>query len=321
MKNFKWAIFGFLLTGLLGLGCYGCQELTGGEQTSELQQVEQHELQSSSREGLGGIAIGGSLENLQKRVDELETNIIEISDEQETISQVFSDYKKEVKSKKNSQSKLLLLSCMLGFLGVVLGILSLLRLGNYKKRLDWNEGELEELRKRKSENKDAIDGNVSAKRVNSVSSSSLPPAEVVDLLGRVKLIEGGLAELSAWVRSNQAVQISETDKMTRTEQVAAKKGYFGSAIGGERGRGYFKKLLETREDARFSAQVYGIEARFRPIVPVGAILSSDAMELAVEFSGVPKNMAVAMEIESEGEARLLDDKWVIVEKVKIILKK
>lgn len=100
-----------------------------------------------------------------------------------------------------------------------------------------------------------------------------------------------------------------------------KTAYFGPAIGGAEGTGYFKKLLESKEDARFSARITDQRAEFIPVVPLNAIISSDAMDLAVEFEGVSKSEATDMVVLKKGMAQQMGEKWIIVQKAVITLKR
>lgn len=114
----------------------------------------------------------------------------------------------------------------------------------------------------------------------------------------------------------------EPTKQPQTQNFSSSKmGYFKQVISGEGGNGYFKKLFDTSdEEVRFSAEIFGTEAKFQPM-HISSIKSFDQMDLAVECQGIVKSEAGTMSIIEPGRAKKDGERWIITAKAVVYLKK
>lgn len=245
--------------------------------------------------------VADTLNGMKERIKELETMV------SETKSDVDSLKTKSEETKSNKFREICLLG--VGLIGIVMAIAAIHIANKQKKRLNRDRNDIENLKKQFS------DFNNTTVKCNS-TVSHVPSGEYSELLRRISSLEGFRNQLKANASQSGVSQQSSmpTDKNTR-------HGYFGTAIVGKGGKGYFKKLLSNGEDARFSVQVVDENAEFEPIVQVDAITSIDAMDLAIEFEGVSKSEAINMSVKQNGVAKLMDEKWIIIQKAVVILKK
>ena len=184
-------------------------------------------------------------------------------------------------------------------------------------RLSRHREEIESLRQLLNERR--FEPNVTGtKRTNYSASSSIPNNEISDLSRKIQHLENELLK----IQKTTLVHGTPTPSTITPPIKPTRIGYFGTAISGENGTGYFKKVLESKDsDARFSAQIIDGSANFEPIASLSSIKSSDYMDLAVEFEGVSKNEATDMSVHYKGLAQQIGDKWIIVKKAVITLKK
>ena len=143
--------------------------------------------------------------------------------------------------------------------------------------------------------------------------------EILDLSRRIQYLENELSKIKRTI----PVHVTPTSSTSYTPPIKPTKiSYFGTAISGENGTGYFKKVFESKDsDARFLAEITDGSAEFEPIVSLSTIKSSDYMDLAVKFEGVSKNEAMNMSVHHKGLAQQIGDKWIIKEKAVIMLTK
>lgn len=153
----------------------------------------------------------------------------------------------------------------------------------------------------------------STHHVGSGSSQYISYSEYSKILRRLGALEQR-AQLTNQTGISQRSEILDKRRDTK------KEGYFGSPAEGAEGRGYFKRLLETRDGARFKVEVEGNNAKFTPIVQVGELVSSDAMDLAVAYDGdVDKNDSPSdISIKQPGIAITSGDKWIIQNKAIVV---
>lgn len=149
-----------------------------------------------------------------------------------------------------------------------------------------------------------------------------PASDIESLHRRVSELETQLRMLK-----NGTVQINNQPKQpqvpnNRVEKPATPQcGYFGTPI--QASEPYYRKLLISREpEARFSAEVNGNKAIFKPLDSsnyFGTLVSTDAMRVAIDFCGCATAEASSMQVIMPGEAVLKDNKWIITKKSKVQL--
>lgn len=106
---------------------------------------------------------------------------------------------------------------------------------------------------------------------------------------------------------------------------SSKNGYFGNPV--QASDPYFKKILVSRDsEARFSVEICGDKAIFRPLESysyLGTFISNDAMRCAIDFVGdcTPKNNPSSMRVITPGEAEQRDNRWFITKKAQVHLSK
>ena len=186
-----------------------------------------------------------------------------------------------------------------------------------KQNRNESRNEIENL---KSQLKSYLANNKSSLKRN-IHTTPIDNNKISDIEKKINHLENELSKMAMVSYSAHNITLPQSQTPPVPQQFNTKSAYFGTAISGEKGKGYFKKLLANKEDARFSAQITDKKAMFAPIVPLNAIISSDAMDLAIEFIGVSKNEAVDMSITHEGIAQQVGEKWIIIQKAIIKLKK
>lgn len=199
--------------------------------------------------------------------------------------------------------------CGIAIFAVLLAIMCIIRCASLNKRLNRHRDEIEELKR---------DQQTALFAPKSVAKTSTP-ADYESLKRRIFNMESQIHRLSSAPRS---VQQSVESVVTPHVSDARKNGYFGNPIAGA--EPYFKKLLSSCDsDARFSVEISGDKAIFRPLESasyLGTFKSIDAPKLAIEFKGqCALSDANYMKVITPGEAISKDGKWVITKKATVYL--
>ena len=258
-------------------------------------------------------AITDSINNLREK-------IMDLTEKYEKVYQELSEVKmdnKKINDEKATNKWYILIGGGIGLLGLIVSIFAFGKTGKCNNRLSRHREEIESLRQLLNERR--FEPNVTGtKRTNYSASSSIPNNEISDLSRKIQHLENELLK----IQKTTLVHGTPTPSTITPPIKPTRIGYFGTAISGENGTGYFKKVLESKDsDARFSAQIIDRSANFEPIASLSSIKSSDYMDLAVEFEGVSKNEATDMSVHYKGLAQQIGDKWIIVKKAVITLKK
>lgn len=200
---------------------------------------------------------------------------------------------------------------VISILSVIFALISILRITKLKDRLDRHRKDIDKL---KNEISDLY---ITSQQQYSKLQNAVSSTEFKHLSTKVKTIENTVKNNTVNVNNSDLIRNTNVPKEEPKE--SSRKGYFGTAISGEGGNGYFKRLLDSREDARFEVTVVETSATFEPMAHLNAIKSSDAMDLAIEFEGVSKHDATSMSIRHKGKAQQMGDKWIIINKAVVTL--
>lgn len=257
--------------------------------------------------------VADTLNGMKEKMKELETELSKVSLMASRTKSDMDLLKAKLDGAKSNKIQVIFICGVLGLIGIVMAIAAFYVANKQKKRLNRHRSDIEGLKKQFS------NFNNTTIKPNS-TTSHVPSSEYSELLRRMSSLEKEFRTLPTTNISQNVVP--QQDSMSVVEPYKnTRHGYFGTAIVGEGGKGYFKKLLDNKEDARFSVHVADENAEFEPIVQIDAITSIDAMDLAIEFEGVSKSEATNMSVKQNGRARFVDEKWIITQKAVVILKK
>lgn len=132
-------------------------------------------------------------------------------------------------------------------------------------------------------------------------------------------LERRVAELEKKIQQLTSPSIAVQPSVSHSTPEMVKNGYFGNPVNND-AEPYFKKLLTSKDsDARFTVEVSGNKATFKPLdIPgsPGTFRSSDALRAAVNFTEI-STASSHMQVNAPGEAELRDNKWLITKKAKI----
>lgn len=251
------------------------------------------------------------------------------------LSHSIQEIKKDLKDLEESTEKLsetksnlweIFLAWVFSALSLAVAIFALVKTFQYKKQADSQEQRIREMQSQLNNQSNTLTNNGNAPTISQTYRSS---NDIDKLKGDLSKVSERVNSLERKIANSMTTQQSQVPIITPTpvvEPTTPKKPekiqYFGFAVRGEAGNGYFKKILETLDnEARFSATVSGQTAEFEPIGSLELIKSYDYMDLAIEFNGVSKLEATSMTLIKPGVAKLHDGKWIITKKAMITLRK
>lgn len=208
----------------------------------------------------------------------------------------------------------------IALLALVLSIVALSKNSNLNKRLDRHREDISNLK---------LDKVKTSHQPQPISKPSVP-TDYESLNRRVFDLEFSFNNLSATVgrlmiNSSQKVEPTSTVNEVKVPEVEnafeTKKGYFGIPV--KSNDPYFKKLLKSQDsEARFSVEITGNKAYFKPIESsqyLGTFISSDALRVAIKFTGCEPENATQMKVITDGNAELKEDRWYITKKATVYL--
>lgn len=199
----------------------------------------------------------------------------------------------------------------ISFFSLIIAILSIVKVYKFHNRLDRHRNTIKQLREEVS------DLNFKPQQQVRSTSNSVSRSEFSTLASKVANIEN-IVKNNVTNANNRDINKGANVHKNEPKEIS-KIGYFGPAVSGEGGTGYFKKLLDSIEDARVKASIIGNSATYEPTIPLNTIKSSDWIDLAVDFEGVSKNEATSMAIKHKGYAEKKGDKWIIINKAVVTL--
>lgn len=259
-----------------------------------------------------------SVNGLKEVVTKLSSNVSAINVKLNQTSDSIKDLNESVETQKNKGMWFIIFGGGLGIIGFIIAIVSLIKISSLKHEIC----DLQKSRTRQRNDITHLQNDnlrtTNNQRTGYTNSQQVSYREFSELASRVKTLEQ-----KAYPQNQSFIErsVQQPRKNTVTKKEKNVEGYFGSAVEGGEGRGYFKRLLESRDGARFKVSVEGNNAEFIPIIQVGELISSDAMDLAVEYDGnvnksdSPRNMKV----KQSGRAVKDGDKWTIINKAIVIL--
>lgn len=250
-----------------------------------------------------------SIKQVEIKIENLKSQIEDISTKSESS---LTDLKNSIKEIKSHNTWCVIIAWAISLVSFIIAIVSIVKVSKLNGRLDHHRNEIEQLKGEIS--------NINFRPQQQVrpSSKTVSFQEFSALASRVIKIENTVMNNTSNV-SNRDFNRSTNIPKEEPKEIS-KNGYFGTAVCGEGGKGYFRKLLDSSEEARFRVIVMGDFATYEPTVPLNAIKSSDAMDLAIEFEGATKNEATDMTVKYKGKAQKMGDKWIIINKVVVTLK-
>ena len=248
-----------------------------------------------------------TIKQVESKFQNIQSQVAEVSKESESS---FNELKNDMKETNTRYTWYFLIAVAISVISSIIALISILKISKLNDRLHRHRKEIDQLRG------DISNLNFRPQQVKS-TSNPVSRSEFNTLATRITKIENVVMNNTINVNNRESNRSTNIHKEEPKE--ISKTGYFGPAISGEVGTGYFKKLLDSSEDARFRAAVIDNTATYEPIVHLNAIKSSDAMDLAIEFEGVSKNEATAMSIKHKGKATKVGDKWIIVNKAVVTL--
>ena len=245
-----------------------------------------------------------TIKQVEIKIENLHTQLFEVQSD-------FNKLKESVQEDKARNKWSVLIAWAISLISFIIAVVSLVKVSKLNSRLDRHRKEIEQLKGEIS--------NLNFKPQQQVKSSqnSVSYSEFLNLANKVTNIEKSIKNNTASANNKDLIRSINVPKEDLKE--ISKNGYFGTAISGEGGSGYFRRLLDSNDDARFRAIVIGDSATYEPMVPLNAIKSSDAMDLAIEFEGVSKHDATSMSIKHKGKAQKMGDKWIIINKAVVTL--
>ena len=290
----------FVIVLLSGFFC-SCEEKSASDNASN---TSNHEVVDKTNSNVNK----DSIKQVEIKIENLHTQLLEVSKKNESY---FNELKESVQEDKARNTWSVLIAWAISFISSIIAIVSLVKVSKLNSRLNRHRNDIEQLKR------DISNINFRPQQQVRPSSKTVSVQEFSALANRVTKIENTLKNNTSNV-SNRDFNRSTNIPKEEPKEIS-KNGYFGTAVCGEGGNGYFRKLLDSSEEARFRVNVMGDFATYEPLVPLNAIKSSDAMDLAIEFEGVSKHDATSMSIKLKGKAQKMGDKWIIINKAVIIL--
>lgn len=297
MKSFRYQLTSLMMTLILGLSLTACDDNSQAQTYDNQQPTQQHTIVNVPEINK---EVKDSLDKYTARIDSISKDTKAAIDDVASMNGKVSDLK--------DNEKWWWISCGVGIIALILTIICITRCSDLNKRLDRHRDDIQELKREKQSTSFAP---------KTVSKSSIP-SDYDSLKKRVSDLEIQLRQLTAPPR--QAQPYSET-VVNPVVNDNIKTGYFGNPINAI--EPYFKKMLVSRDsDARFSADISGNKAIFKPLDSssyFGTFVSNDAMRAAVDFKGCTPSEASSMQVITPGEAEQRDNKWVITKKATVYL--
>ena len=250
-----------------------------------------------------------SIKQDEHKIENLYTQLLEASKKNDSD---FNELKESLQEDKARNTWCVLIAWAISFISSIIAVVSLVKVSKLNSRLNRHRNDIEQLKR------DISNINFRPQQQVRPSSKTVSVQEFSALANRVTKIENTIMNNTSNV-SNRDFNRSTNIPKEEPKEIS-KNGYFGTAVCGEGGNGYFRKLLDSSEEARFRVNVMGDFATYEPMVPLNAIKSSDAMDLAIEFEGATKNEATDMTVKYKGKAQKMGDKWIIINKVVVTLK-
>lgn len=298
MKSFRYQITSLMMALIVGLSLTACDDDSQAQTYDNQQQPTQQQTIVNVPEI--NKEVKDSLDKYTARIDSISKDTKAAIDDVASMSGKVSDLKDNEKWWWGSYG--------VGIIALILTIICIIRCNELNKRLNRHRDEIQELKREKQ----------SASFAPKTVSKSSIPSDYDSLKRRVYDLEIQLRQLTTTPRQTQPYTEPVIIPVVKDN---IKTGYFGNPINAT--EPYFKKLLVSRDsEARFSADISGNKAIFKPLDSssyFGTFVSNDAMRAAVDFKGCAPSEASSMQVITPGEAEQRDNKWVITKKATVYL--
>lgn len=274
-----------------------CEENSASDNASD-QEVAYNKISSNVNKD--------SIKQVEIKIENLKSQIEEVSTKSESS---LTELKNSIEEVKSNNTWRVIIAWAISLFSIIITVVSIVKVSKLNSRLNRHRNEIEQLKGEIS--------NLNFRPQQQVrpTSNTVSYSEFSTLARRVTTIETKVNNATATLNNRDF----KTPTNLNVEDFVSKPGFFGTAISGEGGKGYFRRLIDSRDEARFSVVVVDNTATYVPIVPLNAIKSSDAMDLAIEFEGVSKQDATSMSIKHKGKAQIMGDKWIIINKAVVTL--
>lgn len=204
------------------------------------------------------------------------------------------------------------ISVGIGIIGLIIGAVCLKLFFDLQSRANRQRSDIQKLQRERP---------INLTTPNAVPKSTVP-SDYEFLKRRVSNLETQIKQIKSFVPESQELKGTQVFPQIR-DFPSPKNGYFGNPI--QAPDPYFKKILVSRDsEARFSVEICGDKASFRPFESssyLGTYISHDAMRSAIDFVGdcPPNNNPSSMRVITPGEAEQRDNRWFIIKKAQVKL--
>lgn len=251
-----------------------------------------------------------SLDRLSSRVDKLNLKINEQRSEN-------NNYKTAIENLKKKTSLSTLVSWVIMTISLIIAIFAFVRTNRVRAYGRRSRNDIEELKRSLTEVEERF---MNVSRNMGASVSSLSSRDYKELLSRIYRIERYLDQYTQPKPTQQKTSNPvESNNVVSSEQY----GFFGLPSKMSETGAYFKRLNESRDsEARFQVIVRNERAEFKPIEGTqyfNDLKSSDTIKMALDIQGCAPSEAKQMTVIKSGEAKLVDNRWVIIKNAIIVL--
>lgn len=299
MKSFRYFIASLSMALLLGLSLTSCDD------EAQAKNHQQEDVRGQNQEGDVNQAMLDSLSNFKTTIDSISQESKVAVEQVKTMHSSVSELKKKEIWIWIAIGSAIVLSLII--FGIMIRLFS-----NLQMRANRQRNDIIELQRQFQASSFA------SKPANRAST----PSDYEYLKRRVYELETQIRQIASMMHTTQQMPQSPiTTISSAVGSTPSNYGYFGNPVNAT--EPYFKKLLISLDsEARFSAEISGTKAIFKPLDSssyLGTFVSNDAMRAAVTFTGCAPMEAASMQVIMSGEAMQQDNKWIITKKATVVL--
>lgn len=298
-----------------GMAFTGCEDSNASNHQQGATTPEQMEPQAGEKplDSKEKKAVLDSINIVNNRVDDLITII-------ESQKSIIERNQSNIDELKKTSSISTLVSWAIALISIILAIYALIKVKSTNARAGRHREDIKQLKHSQIELERTI---ANSNRNRNSTASTISSRDYSDLSYRISKLERFYAQ-----QQNPAIPAVEIrgsrNVITPQQTIPAQHGYFGLPSQMSMTEAYFKKFDEVRDsDSRFSVEVNGEKAEFKPLLEstklLNGIKSGDVIKFALEFQGCALSEATQMKVMSAGEAIKKDGLWIITKKAIISL--